>query len=352
MHHTRAWALILGFMAGAHAASAQPQQQGTLKLTVESEGAPVGGAKIALLVGSKAMNFPVSDASGISSALINVQDLVDEYAEVRVDQCPNEPAQLYLLAKKANPPEVPSGCLRHTAGFFILRGDGPWQVTTDVKLLTVRVAGPLPPMPPSSPEEKVSGEHHLWGEGSVGVGLNFFPGISDSCKTIIALEPGATCSAGDKTLDFLVNASVDYSIVGAEVGYWRATQNELTSHATLNGTPSTLWSTYDPLGFYIAGIAHLNPSRHLSFVPKAGLTFWRVDITTDQTAGTGPTSSSSQTSTGTSPFLGGSVDFMLTDHVGLGADYVYLRLRQKPTLNQDNHMLFFHVLLRFGQGRP
>ncbi len=351
MHRLPVWALTLGLIAGTHSVSAQPQQ-GTLTLTVQSEGVPVRGAKTALLIGSNAMNFPVTDATGGTSAMIKTEELVNEYAEVWVDQCGNEAPQIYLLAKKAKPPEVQAGCLRHTAGFFILRGDGPWQVTTDVKLLTVRISGPLPPMPPSAPEEKVTGEHHLWWQPSLGAGLNFFPGISDSCAAVIAIEPGATCSAGDKTVGFLVNLSMNYSIVGAEGGYWRATENRLSSSAVLNGTPSTLVSTYDPLGFYVAGVVHLPASRHLSFEPKAGATFWRVDLTQRQTVGSGAPSSTSQTLTGTSPFLGGSVETMISDQVGVGADYVYLRLRQQPVLNQDNHMLFFHLVFRFGRGRP
>ena len=348
MRRLRACTLILGLMAGAPFAGAQPQE-GTLKVSVQREGQPVPGARISLLSGGAPVRLPPTGPAGNSSAAVSTGRLVDEYAEVWVEQCPQQAAQVYLAVNRVQPPKQrEAACLRHKAGFFIARGDGPWQITVDVALLTVRAEGPLPDIPPSSPNEKVSGESRIWGQASFGAGMNFTPGVADSCANVIAVERGATCATNNRATDLLANASVNWSIIGGEGGFWRASATDFTANATLNGTASQLMSSFQPLGVYGAGVVHLPLTRRLSVTPKAGATYWRVDLTQQQTLASGTPSSVNSTLTGVSPLLGASVDAMLFGHFGVGADYVFVPLRQKPLLSQDNHMVFFHVLLRFG----
>ena len=81
-----------------------------------------------------------------------------------------------------------------------------------------------------------------------GAGVNFTPGVSDSCSTVLALEPGATCAATLRTLDLLANASVNWSIVGGEGGFWRASATDLTADAVLpglSGSPRAMAETTD-----------------------------------------------------------------------------------------------------------
>ncbi len=347
MRRLPACTLILGLVAGAHFAAAQ--QQGTLNVVVEREGRPVPSARIALLSGGRGANFPVTGPTGESSGLVRVDEIVDEYSEVWVEECPNAPVQIFVAVSRVQPPKTPaSDCLRHKAGFFIARGDGPWQITVDTALLTVRTVGPLPNIPSSSPDEQVSGESRVWAQSSFGAGVNFLPNIANSCAQVVAVEPDAACSATNRTLDLLANASVNWSILGGEGGFWRAGPTDLVANATLNGTPSRLVSSFQPLGFYGAGVVHLPVSQRISVTPKAGVTYWRVSLTQHQTVGSRAATSTSSTLTGFSPFLGASADIMLFNHFGVGADYIFQRLRKLPVLDQDNHMFFAHVLLRFG----
>jgi hypothetical protein len=116
----------------------------------------------------------------------------------------------------------------------------------------------------------------------------------------------------------------------------------------LSGVPSTLVSSAETRGFYAAGVVHLPPLAHLQISPKGGVTFWHMDLNQTQTTGGGTPVATTSTITGTSPFLGTAVDIMLSDHFGLGADYLYLRLRNEPVVVQDHHVVTFHLTLRFG----
>ncbi len=321
-------------------------QQGTLTLTVHAEGKPVTGARIAFHGKGDKFDFPPTDPSGRSHMSVNVSDVKDEYVEVWAEQCGRQSSQVFLVGPGSKPPAETTDCLRHKAGFFILRGEGPWQVTTDVALLTVTTAGPVPVLPPSSPaDEEVTEPATVWFQGGFGAGMNLFPRASDNCQAIIQVEPSATCAVNDHTFAFLANGSVHISIFAIEGGFWHAAENKLTAATPAPGGSTTLISTYQPMGGYAAGGVRL-PVGRFSMTPKGGVTFWRVELKQSQSPGG---TSSSDTVTGTSPFLGGSVETMITNHFGVGADYVYLRLRHLPTITQDNHLVLGHVIVRFGR---
>ncbi len=341
----RVFAITVGLIVCTQLAPAQ--QNSNLQLGVRSEGKPLAGAQIALLSENGRVNFPPTDVNGNVAAALNPAGIVDEYVEVWVEQCGTQSPQLYFLGPGGILPE-PARCPRHRAGFFILRGEGPWQVTTDVALLTVNTAGSNPLLPETMQGQQVSSEHRIWFQGSGGAGFNLFPGATDNCLAIARLEPGAKCTVEKSTAAVLANGSVNWSMLGAEGGFWRASPSQLTSSATLGGVPSSLVSTFEARGFYVAGALRLPAFAHLQFSPKAGVTFWHADLNQKESAASGAPTVSASTVTGTSPFLGGAVDVMASSHIGIGADYVYLRLRNEPVVSQDHHLVTFHLTVRFG----
>src|SRR5512146_512953 len=122
--HRKAVCALVGLMMMCAQLGAAQAQQGTLTLAVQSKGKPVSGAQIAFRTSGDKLDFPPTDASGNSHMLVKVSDVKDEYVEVWAEQCGNRPAQVFLIGPGSKPPAETTDCLRHKAGFFILRGEG------------------------------------------------------------------------------------------------------------------------------------------------------------------------------------------------------------------------------------
>ncbi len=330
--------------------------------TIKPQNAPAENADKNALNISNVIKVPTAVTDPTGKSILDLSNILKPHEQIEVQivvrKCEDGKTVVYLVAQGAQVPPQDEKCVNNdkckcrdrVAGFYVV-GDGDTvNVGINPGSIDVQIAHAATVPGPQSPEPE--GRHvPVWIQVVGGPGLKDFGGLSGNCASFTQIFPGGKCSNGTNSFAFDVGGSLNVWHALLAGGYFRANSIQLNASGSVpGGGTDTLKSTLQPEAGYLTGGFRISIGSKFSLVPEGGAAFWRINLKRTEMVTMGSsttTSTDSGQSTGTGPMTGLAAHMDVTSIVGFEVRYDWVKMSNKPLMNEHDNLFLFNVTLRW-----